>query len=67
MRKFMTVAFVALVILTGSIQLRTPAAKPGGGGGCGCSGTTPVCCKNCNGTFAYCARSYAFCPECPAP
>jgi hypothetical protein len=37
------------------------------GGTCGCRGTTPVCCQNCNGTFAYCARSYAFCPECPAP
>jgi hypothetical protein len=26
-----------------------------------------VACRNCDGSFAYCARSYAFCPECPAP
>ncbi|HET8946257.1 MAG TPA: hypothetical protein VFQ07_04690 [Candidatus Polarisedimenticolia bacterium] len=44
-----------------------PQATPLAGGACGCPKTTPVCCRNCNGTFAYCARSFAFCPECPAP
>jgi len=34
---------------------------------CGCPKTAPVCCTDCNGRFAYCARSHAFCPECPAP
>jgi|SRR5215813_13334111 len=37
------------------------------GGGCGCPKTAPICCHNCNGSFAYCARSFANCPECPAP
>jgi len=37
------------------------------GGSCGCTKTAPVCCRNCDGSFAYCARSYAFCPECAAP
>jgi len=26
-----------------------------------------VACYNCDGSFAYCARSHAFCPECAAP
>jgi len=36
-------------------------------GACGCNKTAPVCCLDCNGQFAFCARSHAFCPECPAP
>lgn len=43
------------------------AATPQAGGSCGCPKTAPVCCQNCDGSFAYCARSHAFCPECPAP
>ena len=66
MRRFLTMALVALAVVMGSAQLLTPAVQAAGAP-CGCRGATPVCCKNCNGTFAYCARSHAFCPECPAP
>jgi hypothetical protein len=34
-------------------------------GGCGCP-KGYVCCLTCNGGTV-CARSHAFCPECPAP
>jgi len=34
-------------------------------GQCGCP-KGQVCCPTCNGGTT-CARSYAFCPECPAP
>ena len=66
MRRFLTMALVVLALAMGSAQLLSPAVQAAGGA-CGCRGTTPVCCHNCNGTFAYCARSYAFCPECAAP
>ncbi len=67
-RRLLSMAFLAFVVVVGSAQLLTHAAKPGGGGSCSqCGGTTPACCMGCNGQFAFCARSYAFCPECPAP
>lgn len=63
---FLAAAVLALGITT-VVAAHGPVASPQAGG-CGtCRGTTPVCCLNCNGTFAYCARSHAFCPECPAP
>jgi hypothetical protein len=66
MRRFLTMGFVALALVVGAAQLMSSPVQAAGGA-CGCRGTTPVCCYNCNGTFAYCARSHAFCPECPAP
>jgi hypothetical protein len=66
MKKIVSMALVAFALAMGSAQLLTPAVQAAGGS-CGCRGTTPVCCLNCNGTFAYCARSHAFCPECAAP
>jgi hypothetical protein len=66
MRRFLTMAFVVFALAMGFAQLQSPVVQAAGGA-CGCRGTTPVCCRNCNGSFAYCARSYAFCPECPAP
>jgi hypothetical protein len=37
-------------------------------GGCGsCRYPNRFCCLNCDGSFAYCARSFVYCPECPAP
>jgi len=41
--------------------------SPQFGGGCGCPKTARFCCTDCNGQFAYCAPSPAYCPECPAP
>ena len=49
------------------LQQKRQAAEAAGGGCGNCPKTTPVCCRNCDGSPAYCARSYAFCPECPAP
>ena len=66
MKRFLTMALVAVAFVLGSAQLFSSPVRAAGGA-CGCRGTTPVCCLNCNGTFAYCARSHAFCPECPAP
>jgi hypothetical protein len=51
----------------GTAQLLAPAAKAPGKSCSSCGGTTPVCCMGCSGTFAYCARSYGLCPECPVP
>jgi hypothetical protein len=65
MRRFLTMAFLVLVMILGVAQAVTTVRAAGGS--CTCPKNTPVCCRNCNGTFAYCARSYAFCPECPAP
>lgn len=64
MRKLLgTALFLAAV--SGALALSwSPAAQASG---CSCPKTTPVCCLNCDGTFAYCARSHAFCPECAAP
>jgi hypothetical protein len=60
----------------GELRSREPSSQSMGlpkldelmaGGPCGCPNTAPVCCRDCNGSFAYCARSWAYCPECPAP
>ena len=62
MKKLLTITFCAAV-LVGAFALLVPppaAAAPRCPKG-------QVACYNCNGTFAYCARSHAFCPECPAP
>lgn len=66
MKKLLGVAFFVCVVVLGVMQAAS-SVNAAGGGSCGCPKTAPVCCKNCNGTFAYCARSFAFCPECPAP
>lgn len=66
MKRFLTMALVAVALVLGFAQLSSSPVQAAGGG-CSCRGTTPVCCYNCNGTFAYCARSHAFCPECAAP
>jgi hypothetical protein len=65
MKKFL-MAFIVLAVVSSAAQLLAPVV-PASGGTCSCPKTAPVCCLNCNGTFAYCARSHAFCPECPAP
>lgn len=36
-------------------------------GSCNCPKYARFCCTDCNGNFAYCAPSPAYCPECPAP
>jgi len=54
------------VTATSDAQAQATIA-PQAGGGCGCPKTKPVCCTDCNGQFAYCARHFGFCPECPAP
>ena len=66
MKRILTMAAIAFVLVMGFAQLLRPAVQAAGGA-CGCRGTTPVCCLNCDGSFAYCARSHAFCPECAAP
>ncbi len=74
MRRFLTIALFALAAMVvlglqrhSAIQAPGIGGTPEVGGACGCPKGTPVCCLNCNGSFAYCARSHAFCPECPAP
>jgi len=74
MKRLLTVLlFVVLVLAAYGLQAHTAVQASGVGvttqavGGCSCPKTAPVCCHNCDGSFAYCARSYAFCPECPAP
>jgi hypothetical protein len=78
MRKlFVSFLFVIAALATLGVQGDTavPVTVPDldletalqAGGSCGCPKTAPVCCRNCDGSFAYCARSFAFCPECPAP
>jgi len=64
-RKLLTLAMFVFAAAT-VLALKAPAEASGGG--CGtCPKTAPVCCLNCNGTPAFCSRSHAFCPECPAP
>jgi hypothetical protein len=75
MRRIVSITLFALAAgLTFGLQGDPAVPIPGGdafaqaGGACGsCPKTAPVCCRNCDGTPAYCARSFAFCPECPAP
>ncbi|HUC44336.1 MAG TPA: hypothetical protein VMR65_09870 [Candidatus Sulfotelmatobacter sp.] len=64
MKRLVTMALVVLALALGAVQLLTPAAQAAGGSQCP-KGT--VACYGCNGAFAYCARSHAYCPECPAP
>jgi hypothetical protein len=74
MRRFLTMALIVPALALGSAQLLSPAvqagasagATPHAGAACSCP-KGAVCCFNCNGSFAYCARSHAYCPECPAP
>jgi hypothetical protein len=66
MKRLVTMALIVLALVVCSAQFLTPVVRAAGGS-CSCPKTTPVCCLNCNGTFAFCARSHAFCPECPAP
>ena len=67
MRRIMTISLFVLVVLA-ALELQAPGlgASPQSAGGCACP-KGKVCCYNCDGSFAYCARSHAFCPECPAP
>ena len=64
-RRLLSIAVLALAVAS-ALALKAPAQAAGGGGGT-CPKTAPVCCRNCDGSPAFCARSYAFCPECPAP
>jgi hypothetical protein len=66
MRRVLMMGLVASALVLGAAQLLTPVAQASGGV-CSCPKNTPVCCLNCNGTFGFCSRSHAFCPECPAP
>ena len=63
MRRLLMMVFLLLAVVVGAIQSSTSVIAAG----CGCPKTNPVCCRNCDGSFAYCARSFAFCPECAAP
>lgn len=65
MKKILTMTFVVLALAIGAAQLFSSPAQAAGGNGC--PKTAPVRCRNCDGSFAFCARSWAFCPECPAP
>lgn len=77
MRKLLTITLFAIAAMAAMTALAVQplsdvqAPRPSGSSevraACGCPKTAPVCCHNCNGSFAYCARSFAFCPECPAP
>jgi hypothetical protein len=64
MRRFLTVALLVLAVVVGLVQ--ATASVDAATGVCQCPKGN-VCCRNCDGSFAYCARSFAFCPECAAP
>ena len=64
MRRLVTVTLLAVMVMVAVVLLQPTPVQAAGGS---CPKTNPVSCYNCNGTFAYCARSHAFCPECPAP
>lgn len=66
MRRFLVMAFIVLGLVTASAQLLSPAVQAAGGAS-SCPKNAPVRCLNCDGSFAYCARSHASCPECAAP
>jgi len=71
MHRFLTVFFLFVLAATLAIGLQaqvvaqTRGAAPGTSAGCGCPKGN-VCCLNCDGS-TFCARSYAYCPECAAP
>ena len=63
-RRLLSIAVLALAVAS-ALALKAPAEAAGGA--CKFTKTAPVCCRNCDGSPGFCARSYAFCPECPAP
>jgi hypothetical protein len=72
MIKFVTAIGLALLMTAaaawiGAAKAPAPAnVRPAlEAGGCGCP-KGYVCCLTCQGGTV-CARSHAFCPECPAP
>lgn len=65
MKKLMMVAVFALVAM--AVLSLIPSAVEAGGGCGSCRYPTRFCCLNCDGSFAYCASSPAYCPECAAP
>jgi len=65
MKRLVTMALLVVALVICAAQLLTPVVQAAGGSSC--PKNTPVKCYNCDGTFAYCARSHAFCPECAAP
>jgi hypothetical protein len=73
MSRLLTVFFLFVLAATLAIglqsqvvaQTRGASPAPGTSLGCGCPKGN-VCCLNCDGS-TFCARSYAYCPECAAP
>ena len=63
MKRFLMISFVAAALFFGTVELFTPPAQAAGGG---CP-KGMIRCLNCDGSPGMCARSWAFCPECPAP
>jgi hypothetical protein len=61
-RRILTIGVLVLAVVSALALRSTPASV----GSCSCP-KGKVCCFNCDGSFAYCGRSHAFCPECPAP
>ena len=64
-KRILAMIFVVIALVIGTAQLLGSPVQAAGGAGC--PKTTPVRCLNCDGSFAFCARSHAFCPECAAP
>ena len=62
MRRFLMMSFVAAALIVGVAQILSPVVEAASGCPKGY-----VRCRACNGGPGMCARSYAFCPECPAP
>lgn len=68
MKKFFAMSLIVLATVFGAAQLLSPSAQAGNKSLRGCNCTKGlICCLDCNGNPAFCARSHAFCPECPAP
>lgn len=65
MKRFLTIVLFAVVASLG-FGLQSYLSVQAAVGACSCP-KGKVCCYNCNGSFAFCSRSHAFCPECPAP
>lgn len=59
-RRVLMMVLLVLTLVVGLVQ--TTASVDAAG--CRCP---RVCCYNCDGSFAYCATSHAYCPECAAP